>query len=251
MLLYPNIKLNLGLNVLRKRSDGFHDLETLFVPYFGICDELEIEKSESFSVEIPGIDWDPLKDLTVRAYELLRDDFALPPISIHLQKKTPVGAGLGGGSSDAAFTLKALNELFSLGLSQPRLAEYASRLGSDCAFFVYNCPMLGEGRGEVLEDFPLPSLESFRIEVVVPEGISVSTAQAYKGIVPHIPNKPLREILLQDPQTWKAELKNDFETTVFRQHPELALIKQKLYERGAIYASMSGSGSAIYGLFPH
>lgn len=251
MLLQPNIKLNLGLNVLRKRPDGFHDLETLFVPYFGICDELEIEKSESFAVEIPGIDWNPLEDLTVRAYELLRKDFALPPVSIRLQKKAPVGAGLGGGSSDAAFTLRALNELFSLGISQSRLAEYASKLGSDCAFFVYNRPMLGEGRGEILEDFPMSQLATLRIEVVVPEGISVSTAQAYKGIVPHIPNKSLREILLQDPKTWKAELKNDFETTVFQQHPELASIKQKLYERGAIYASMSGSGSAIYGLFSH
>ena len=196
-----------------------------------------------------GVDWDPLKDLCAKAYFLLAKDFQIPPVKIFLEKNAPVGAGLGGGSADAAFTLKALNELFELNLSDAKLAEYASKLGSDCAFFVYNTPMLGTGRGEVLEPYEL-DLSPYRLEVVIPEGISVSTADAYRGIIPHLPKKTLQEVLQQPVSTWKADLKNDFEETVFAKYPALEPVKQRLYEKGALYAAMSGSGSAFFALFP-
>ncbi|MBR6306399.1 MAG: 4-(cytidine 5'-diphospho)-2-C-methyl-D-erythritol kinase, partial [Bacteroidales bacterium] len=241
MITRPNVKINLGLNVLRKRPDGYHDLETLFVPYFGLTDTLEIITGDDYSRTIgplqekygnlsqaispdgklmitiarkEGVDWDPLKDLTAKAYMMLAEDFKLPPMKIYLEKTNPVGAGLGGGSADAAFALKMISELAELGLTDDTLAGYAARLGSDCAFFIYNRPMMGSGRGEILEPFPL-DLGDLRLEVVVPEGISVSTADAYRGIVPRIPEKTLAEVLRQDPSTWKEELRNDFEETVF------------------------------------
>ena len=278
MIRYPSVKLNLGLRVLRKRPDGFHDLETLFIPYPGVHDTLEIITGDDYSRTLAGIreryggvqvaqaisadgrlmvtlarkegiDWDPLKDLTVRAWEALAADFDLPPTKIFLEKEAPVGAGLGGGSSDAAATLQMLNDLFGLGLSTDALAAYAARLGSDCAFFVYGRPMFGEGRGEILTPFDI-DLSAYYIRLVVPEGIAVSTAEAYRGIVPGIPEKPLREVLGQGIGTWKEELVNDFERTVFAVHPRLAELKQQLYEDGAVYAAMSGSGSALFGLFP-
>ena len=272
MITHPNVKLNLGLNVLSKREDGFHNIETLFIPCFSYHDTLEIVEGSDFSRTLSGlagkpcvqavspdgklmitiarnegVDWDPLKDLTAKAYFLLAEEFKLPPMKIFLEKTSPVGAGLGGGSSDAAFALRMISDLAELGLDDDALAAYASRLGSDCAFFVYNRPMLGSGRGEVLEPFPI-DLSRFRIDVVVPEGIAVSTADAYRGIVPSIPPKPIREVLLQDPSTWREDLVNDFEKTVFLRHPELASLKQSLYDNGALYASMSGSGSALFSL---
>lgn len=275
MITRPNVKVNLGLNVLRKRPDGFHDLETLFVPYFGISDTLEIVTGDDFSRTIghlqetypnlvqaispdgklmitiarkEGVDWDPLKDLTAKAYSLLAADHDLPPMKIFLEKQSPVGAGLGGGSADAAFALRMISELAELNLSDETLAGYAARLGSDCAFFVYNRPMMGSGRGEILEPFDL-DLHGLELKVIIPEGISVSTADAYRGIVPKLPAKPLSEILTQNPETWKEELVNDFEETVFAKYPALAAEKARLYENGAVYAAMSGSGSSLYGLF--
>ncbi len=275
MITRPNVKVNLGLNVLRKRPDGFHDLETLFVPYFGISDTLEIVTGDDFSRTIghlqetypnlvqaispdgklmitiarkEGVDWDPLKDLTAKAYSLLAADHDLPPMKIFLEKQSPVGAGLGGGSADAAFALRMISELAELSLSDETLAGYAARLGSDCAFFVYNRPMMGSGRGEILEPFDL-DLHGLELKVIIPEGISVSTADAYRGIVPKLPAKPLSEILTQNPETWKEELVNDFEETVFAKYPALAAEKARLYENGAVYAAMSGSGSSLYGLF--
>ena len=301
MITNPNVKINLGLNVLRKREDGFHDLETLFVPYFGISDTLEIivgddfsrtsaslfarygdaipasqgspkpegvfgvETEESVAPKIvqgisedgklmitiarkEGVDWDPLKDLTAKAYRILAEDFGLPPVKIFLEKTSPVGAGLGGGSADAAFALKMLDELCGLGLSEEQLASYASRLGSDCAFFVYNRPMIGEGRGEILSEYPL-SLEGYDLQVLTPEGIAVSTKDAYSGIRPHLPEVPLREALARPIEEWDGILVNDFEETVFAKYPELAAIKRSLYDSGAAYASMSGSGSALFALY--
>ena len=195
-----------------------------------------------------GVDWNPLKDLTVRAWEALSADFDLPPVKIFLEKTSPVGAGLGGGSADAAVTLRMLDGLVGLGLPDETLAAYAARLGSDCAFFVYNRPMFGEGRGEVLTPFDL-DLSAYSIRLVIPEGISVSTAEAYRGIVPAIPETPLREVLRQPVSTWKELLVNDFESTVFALHPRLAQLKEQLYAEGAVYAAMSGSGSALFGLF--
>ena len=275
MILYPNVKINLGLKVLRKRPDGYHDLETLFVPYPGIADCVEIITGDDYSRTLAGlkeryssltqaisddgklmitlarregVDWDPLKDLTAKAYFLLAEDFDLPPMKIYLEKLSPVGAGLGGGSSDAAFALRMMATLANLDLTDEQLASYAARLGSDCAFFVYNTPMFGTGRGEILEPFPL-DLKGYRLEVVIPEGIAVSTADAYRGIVPCESGTPLREILNRPVSSWKDTLENDFEKTVFAKYPALAAVKAGLYEKGALYAAMSGSGSACFGIF--
>lgn len=307
MITKPNVKINLGLNVLRKREDGFHDLETLFVPYFGITDTLEIVVGDDYSrtsaglfakygpdstfdgraghegvfgVEMPertsprlvqgisddgklmitiareeGVDWDPLKDLCAKAYDMLSEDFQMPPVKIFLEKTSPVGAGLGGGSSDAAFTLKMLNELCSLELTDEVLAGYAARLGSDCAFFIYNRPMIGEGRGEILTPFELKGLgyddsaSEYTIQVITPAGIAVSTADAYRGISPQLPEIPLREALARGVSQWQEVLTNDFEHTVFAKYPELEAIKRSLYDSGAVYASMSGSGSALFAIY--
>ena len=286
MITNPNVKINLGLNVLRKREDGFHDLETLFVPYFGISDTLEIIVGADYSrtsaalcgkygtpcpgeeedapmlvqaisedgklmitiARADGVDWEPLKDLTAKAYFILAEDFDLPPVKIFLEKTSPVGAGLGGGSADAAFALKMLNELCSLALDEKTLAGYAARLGSDCAFFIYNRPMIGEGRGEILTEYPL-DLEGLNLQVLTPEGVSVSTKDAYSGIRPHLPEVPLREALSRPVEEWDGILVNDFEETVFAKYPELAAIKRSLYDSGAVYASMSGSGSALFALY--
>ena len=287
MITNPNVKINLGLNVLRKRDDGFHDLETLFVPYFGITDTLEIIAGDDYSrtsaaifgkyapemiaqgisedgslmitiARAEGVDWDPLKDLTAKAYHVLAEDFKLPPVKIFLEKTSPVGAGLGGGSADAAFALKMLNELCQLGLSDQQLAGYAARLGSDCAFFIYNRPMIGEGRGEILTEIswelpfschPERSEGSFVLQVLTPEGVSVSTKDAYAGIKPHLPEVSLRDALARPVEEWADVLVNDFEETVFAKYPELAAIKRSLYDSGAVYASMSGSGSALFALY--
>lgn len=286
MITYPNVKVNLGLSVLRKRPDGYHDLETLFVPCFDIHDTLEIITGDDFSrtsaslfekypvglvsqirqgiredgklmitiARREGVDWDPLEDLTARAYGLLDADFDLPPAKIFLEKTAPVGAGLGGGSADAAFALRMLSELFVPGLDEAALADYASRLGSDCAFFIYNRPMIGTGRGEILEPCDI-DLSQYELRVAVPAGVSVSTADAYRGIVPREAAAggrpcPLREALARPVAEWRDCLVNDFETTVFAKYPAIAEAKQALYDAGAIYASMSGSGSSVFGLFP-
>jgi 4-diphosphocytidyl-2-C-methyl-D-erythritol kinase len=194
------------------------------------------------------VDWDPLKDLTARAYGLLAEQYKLPPMKIYLEKTSPVGAGLGGGSSDAAFALRMIAELAGLALSDAELAALAARLGSDCAFFIYNRPMLGSGRGEILEPFDI-DLSGYRVEVTVPEDIAVSTADAYRGILPQEREEPLREILARPVEEWKGLLVNDFETTVFAKYPRLAEIKQSLYDAGAVYAAMSGSGSALFAIY--
>lgn len=293
MITYPNVKINLGLCVLRKREDGFHELDTLFVPYFGIHDTLEIIKGDEFSqtsaklfakyqsrfsddnkivqgisddgklmitlAKEDGVDWEPLKDLTAKAYFLLNAKYNLPPVKIFLEKTSPVGAGLGGGSSDAAFALKMLSEMFCLGLDDKTLAEYASTLGSDCAFFVYNKPMFGRGRGEILTPYNLEGIDftgegkaegcNYELHVIVPEGVAVSTKEAYKGIKPAVPAIALEDALSASIDTWKDTVVNDFEATVFPQHPELPAIKNSLYESGAVYASMSGSGSALFAIY--
>ena len=276
MIGYPNVKINLGLNVLRKRPDGYHDLETLFVPYTGISDTLEIIAGDDYSRTIKdlqerygslaqaispdgklmisiaraqGVDWDPLKDLTAKAYFLLAAQYELPPMKIYLEKRSPVGAGLGGGSADAAWALRMIAQLAGLDLSNEELAALAARLGSDCAFFVYNRPMLGSGRGEVLVPYDI-DLSAYRVQVVIPEGVAVSTADAYRGIVPREPAKPLQEVLRQPVQSWRQDLVNDFEETVFAKYPSLPRIKEDLYREGAVYAAMSGSGSAFFALFP-
>jgi len=249
MLVYPNVKINLGLSVLRRRPDGYHDIETLFVPYFGMSDVLEIVPAAEFRfVGSDNVTWDD--DLCVRAYQLLKTDFDLPPVEIRLTKRSAVGAGLGSGSADAAFTLMTLTEMFHLGLEDWQLADYAACLGSDCPVFIYNRPMFGTGRGDVLTDYEL-DLSAFEVRVEVPEGVRVSTSEAYSRVVPRerVALPSLREALRYPVEMWPDVLFNDFEPSVFSLHPEVEALKKRFYAEGAVYASMSGSGSAVFGLF--
>ena len=262
MTVYPNVKLNLGLRVLGKRPDGFHELETLFIPCDAFRDELEIVPSEEFGIRVGGPayrGWDPAGDLTARAWELLHAEYGIPPVKIRLVKNSPVGAGLGGGSADGAFALRALSDMFSLDLLDSDLASLAARLGSDCPFFIYDRPMFATGRGEVLEPFDI-DLSGFRIEVAVPEGVAVSTREAYAGLDAELPvqgegapserRATLREVLGRPVSEWRDLLTNDFERSVFPLHPEIARLKNDFYAKGATYAAMSGSGSAVFALFP-
>jgi len=250
MIVYPHSKINLGLHVIVRRADGFHELETFFYP-LDLCDALEIvpaadDKTEftSTGTPIPG-QWSD--NLCLKAWDLLHRDFELPPVKIHLHKLIPVGAGLGGGSSDAAFSLKVLNEIFSMNLTKEKLQHYAQQLGSDCSFFLENSPVYATGRGEIMTSHPI-CLRGYSLVLVKPE-VHVSTADAYAGITPGQPENPLREILNLPPEKWKDLLVNDFEKTIFRKFPEIAEIKSQLYDMGAVYACMSGSGSSVFGIF--
>ena len=249
MITYPNAKINVGLRVVRRRADGFHDLESAFVPV-PWRDILEIIPGEDlqFSTSGVAIPGEAESNLCVKAYRLLTWDFDLPPVQMHLHKIIPIGAGLGGGSADGAFALKALNELFALVLDEVTLAAYAAQLGSDCPFFIANQAAMAYGTGNRLE--PLSLDLSGTTVVLVKPSVSVATADAYRSIAPRQPNDSLKEILETVPMTdWKDRVSNDFEQTVFAQYPILADIKAALYQHGATYASMSGSGSTIYGLF--
>lgn len=253
MIYFPNTKINIGLFVTEKREDGFHNLETVFYP-LGLSDILEVKKLEGEQegkcyFENTGIivDCPAEKNLVLKAYHLLANDFRLPAMKVHLRKIVPFGAGLGGGSSDAAFMLKAINEGCGLGLSDNRLIEYASQLGSDCAFFILNRPAFASGKGEQLEEITL-SLDDYRLVLVKPD-CGVSTAEAYRGIVPKQPEFDLRKIGTLPVPEWKQMVKNDFEEVVFARYPEIGRLKKHLYGQGAVYAAMTGSGSAVFGLF--
>ena len=245
MLLYPNAKINLGLNVIRKRSDGYHDIETLFFPVPDLCDILEIVHAASFRMQVYGAQVVG-ENLCEKAWRLLQERYGIPPVEIHLYKKIPMGAGLGGGSADAAFTLKGLNALFGLGLPDEELCALAATLGSDCAFFIFNRPMLARGRGEILTplDFSLGD-HTLRI---YPQEEFVSTREAYAGITPREPARHIDAIVKLPVEQWKGLLVNDFEETVFARHPRLAAARDALYAEGALYAAMSGSGSALYAI---
>jgi 4-diphosphocytidyl-2-C-methyl-D-erythritol kinase len=249
LIVFPNCKINLGLNVLRKREDGFHDLETFFLPV-NLCDALEILPSKhKTNLTTTGFPAGNIEDnLAIKAYHLIKKDYpSLPEVQIHLHKAIPLGAGLGGGSSDAAFTLKLINTKFHLNIPEKILFDYASQLGSDCAFFLLNKPVLAKGRGEILDQKTL-SLKEYKIVLVNP-GIHISTAEAFKNLRPSIPVKKIEEIIFQPVETWKHELSNDFEKYVFEAYPAIAEIKDDLYKSGAVYAAMSGSGSTVFGLF--
>ena len=248
MISYPTPKINIGLHVLRKREDGFHDIETLFYPVGAFRDELEIVPSDNFKIEIEGADWDPQSDLTAKAWRLLAKERGIGPVAIRVRKGIPVGAGLGGGSSDCAFALKMLNELFSLGLSTVELEQYAARLGADCAFFIRNIPQWGSGKGDILRPADI-DLSAYRIRVEIPQGVHVSTAEAYKGLTPRETSIPLSEALKRPVTEWRDNVVNDFESSVFPKHPEISQLKDKMYSEGAIYASMTGSGAAVFGIF--
>jgi len=252
MILFPHAKINLGLNIIRKRSDDFHELETCFYPVKTLCDALEMlpSKNGESTLKTYNTDWDGLieKNLVWKAYQLFKQyEPDLEPIDWHLFKKIPSGGGLGGGSSNAVFALRMLAKKAGWLPVDKRLNEMAATLGSDCSFFLYDTPMFGSGRGEILEPIQL-SIDKFRIEFVFP-GIQISTAEAFANIKPFIPAKSILTIIQQPILTWKNELVNDFEASIFPAYPELETIKTNFYKKGALYASMSGSGSTMFGLF--
>nr|WP_294797791.1 4-(cytidine 5'-diphospho)-2-C-methyl-D-erythritol kinase [Prevotella sp.] len=258
MITFPCAKINLGLNIVSKRPDGYHNLETVFYP-IPLTDALEIKyMDEKFPSESPcdlkitgnDIDCNEEDNLVIKAYQLLAADFQLPRVHAHLVKRIPTQAGLGGGSSDAAYMIRLLDERFRLNIGIPEMERYAAKLGADCAFFITADPSYAEGIGDVLMpvDVPGAGLGGYYLAVVKPS-VAVSTRDAYAAIVPKTPAKCCRDIVRQPIETWKDELVNDFEAPIFAMHPELAAIKQSLYDAGAVYAAMSGSGSALFGIF--
>ncbi|MDR1652220.1 MAG: 4-(cytidine 5'-diphospho)-2-C-methyl-D-erythritol kinase [Prevotellaceae bacterium] len=251
MIIYPNAKINIGLNVVEKRADGYHNLQTVFYP-IPITDVLEINFSGGcgdYSLCVSGqeIGADNENNLIIRALRLLKNDFTVPEIKITLQKNIPMGAGLGGGSADAAFMLRAINELCALQLTDNQLENYAIRLGADCPVFIANKPVFAEGTGNIFSPVNV-SLQGYYLVIVKPE-IHISTAEAYAGISPRSPEIPLSEKIKLSIHEWKDLITNDFEESVFLKYPQIREIKQQLYASGAIYAAMSGSGSAVFGLF--
>ena len=258
MITFPCAKINLGLNIVSKRPDGYHNLETVFYP-IPLTDALEIKyMDEKFPSESPcdlkitgnDIDCNEEDNLVIKAYQLLAADFQLPRVHAHLVKRIPTQAGLGGGSSDAAYMIRLLDERFRLNIGIPEMERYAAKLGAGCAFFITADPSYAEGIGDVLmpADVPGAGLGGYYLAVVKPS-VAVSTRDAYAAIVPKTPAKCCRDIVRQPIETWKDELVNDFEAPIFAMHPELAAIKQSLYDAGAVYAAMSGSGSALFGIF--
>ncbi len=250
MLAFPNAKINLGLNVTETRSDGFHTIETVLFPV-AFCDILEITASndQSFKFQVSGltIPGRTEDNLCIRAYKILKDDFQIPGVRVHLHKMIPMGAGLGGGSSDAAYTIRLLNDIFSLALSPFQMMQYANRLGSDCSFFIENIPCFASGKGDQFETIDL-NLAGYSVVIVIPP-VHIITAEAYKQVEIKKPAESIRTILKTPPGLWKDRLINDFELPIFRNHPEILKIKENLYNLGAVYASMSGSGSSVFGLF--
>jgi len=253
MITHPNAKINLGLYITEKRPDGYHNLETVFYPVTCLTDTLIIERD----VRIDDIEYRQLgnsincsaeNNLVVRAYRLLQTLSGIKGVRITLEKHIPSGAGLGGGSADAAFTLKTLNNIFELNISDNELATLAKKLGADCPFFIYNKPMLATGIGDILTPIDI-DLNDYMIDIIKPE-VFVSTAEAYAGVKPKQPTENLKHLITNTPiEKWREVLHNDFEDTVLLRHPEIATVKQDMYTRGAIYSAMSGSGSAVFGIF--
>lgn len=258
MITFPCCKINLGLNIVAKRPDGYHDLETVFYPV-PLCDALEIKKMDDefpsptpIDLKITGnvVECNESKNLVVKAYRLLAQDYKLPRIHAHLVKRIPTQAGLGGGSADAAYMIRLLDERFRLNMGNAEMERYAAQLGADCAFFITSEMAYATGIGEILTpvDNEENNLEGYYLALVKPN-VAISTAEAFAGITPKKPIKNCRDIVRQPIDTWRAELTNDFEKPIFAIHPILATVKEKLYEQGALYAQMSGSGSTIFGIF--
>ena len=247
MIVYPNAKINIGLNVLEKQDDGYHKLSSVFYPVNELCDILEILPAKNFSFSSSGIAIPGNSNICVKAFELLKADFEIGNVIIHLHKQIPIGAGLGGGSADGAFTLKALNELFKLELSIVELEYYALQLGADCPFFIENSPKYITGVGEKMLNINL-DLSTYKLKFIFPV-LHISTANAYELIIPNFPKSNLLDLINQPIENWKLIVKNDFEISAFSKYPQLKKMKENLYADGAIYASMTGSGSVIYGVF--
>lgn len=258
MITFPCSKINLGLNIVGEREDGYHLLQTVFYPV-PLCDALEVKRmDEHFPSSTPcdlkvtgiAVEGDEQQNLVVKAYNLLAADYELPRVHAHLYKRIPTQAGLGGGSSDAAFMIRLLDERFRLNIGNAEMERYAARLGADCAFFISAEPSYATGIGNVLEpaDSPRGNLDGYYVAIVKPD-VAVSTREAYQEITTAMPVKCCRDVVRQPIETWKDDLRNDFETTVFKHYPILGDIKRRLYEMGAVYAQMSGSGAAVYGIF--
>ena len=250
MICFPNAKINLGLNIISKRPDGYHNIETVFYPV-NLSDALEIvpakDKGGVFKQTGISVDGDPQSNLVMQAYRMIQQVSELPEIDIYLRKNIPFGAGLGGGSSDAAFMLKLLNDFANLNLLDEQLEEFAARIGADCSFFIRNRPVFAEGIGNLFTPIDL-SLEGYYLVLVKPD-IHVSTKDAYASVTPESPDESIINIIQQPVSTWKDKLVNDFEESVFPLFPAIGEIKQKLYDNGALYASMTGSGSSVFGIF--
>lgn len=248
MVLFPNAKINLGLNILKKRKDGYHNISSCFYPV-PLYDILEVLPASQLSIKVTGIDipGDSNDNLVIKAYRIIRKNFGIQPVTIHLHKVIPIGAGLGGGSSDGAFMLLLLNKLFNLELNNDDLIQYASELGSDCPFFIYNRAMLVTGKGDVMQP-EKKDLTGFYLKVIYP-GLHISTKEAYGKVVPSRTSTVTSDIIKKRVTSWKNHLINDFEKVLFLKYPVLQEIKEKLYNTGAVYASLTGSGSALYGLF--
>lgn len=248
MILFPNAKINIGLSITDCRPDGYHNLETIFYPV-NIKDALEVIEAgklsfETSGLEIPGRIED---NLCIKVYHLLKKDFDLPPVKIYLHKNIPIGAGLGGGSSDASFFIKLINQKFALGLNDERMMNYARLLGADCAFFIKNKPVFAFEKGDEFEEVRL-DLSAYHIALVMPP-VHVSTAEAYSGVKPAPAKDSLMELIEQPVAEWKKLIKNDFEASIFKNHVTIRGVKASLYEAGALYASMSGSGASVFGIF--
>ncbi|PCH68491.1 MAG: 4-(cytidine 5'-diphospho)-2-C-methyl-D-erythritol kinase [Bacteroidales bacterium] len=251
MLRFPNAKINIGLNIVEKRTDGFHNIETIFYP-IPLADGLEISDSDNknkYNFKSSGIpiNIDDKDNIVCKAFDLLHAKHSIPSTNIHLHKNIPFGAGLGGGSSDAAFMIKMLNEQYKLRIPSNSMENLAGQLGSDCSFFIDNKPVFAEGKGDIFSEADI-KLSGYHILLVKPN-IHISTPEAYSNITPSCPSKSLKELILNPIENWKHLIFNDFENSIFPNHPELKEIKNKLYNMGAIYASMSGSGSSIFGIF--
>ncbi len=248
MIVFPNAKINIGLNIVSRRTDGYHNLETIFYPV-KLFDALEALPAQSLKFEasglgIPGRVED---NLCIRAYELMSEDHDLPPVDIHLHKHIPIGAGLGGGSADAAFFIKLIDQLFNLGLSRDQKLDYARQLGADCAFFIESKPVFAFEKGDRFEPVNL-DLSDYSIALVMPPA-HVSTSEAYRGVKPYWPARSVKELITLPVEEWKNYIKNDFEESVFKNHVMIRGVKAALYEAGAVYASMSGSGASVFGIF--
>jgi 4-diphosphocytidyl-2-C-methyl-D-erythritol kinase len=247
MILFPHAKINIGLHVLSNRADGYHNISSVFYPLKDCCDIIEITPSNDFYFETTGIEIPKGENLCEKAYHLLKKDFSIPTVHIHLHKKIPIGAGLGGGSSDAAFTLRGLNSLFALDIREEQMKKYALKLGADCPFFIQDKPKYIEGIGEKMTNIDL-DLSEYEIRLINPD-IHISTKEAYAGISTQLPILPLKKLINTPIENWKGKIQNDFEKSIFNKHPQLREMKARLYSEGALYAAMSGSGSVLYGVF--
>ena len=247
MILYPNAKINIGLNILSKRGDGFHNLSSVFYPIYNCYDVIEIIKSDTFMFTKSGLKIPYGKNLCVRAYEKIQSIYNISPVHIHLHKMIPIGSGLGGGSSNASFILKGLNEIFNLNLSFKELEKISSEIGSDCPFFIDNTPKIVTGKGEIMFDIDL-DLSHFEIKLTHSK-VSISTQEAFSNIKPKSIDSNIDKSILDPIKDWKKKIRNDFEENIFKIYPEIELNKEDLYKNGALFASMSGTGSTVYGIF--